>query len=415
MITEYEEVLRLVDVVKNTKAGATVILGGPLATTLPQQLLQASRADFAVIGEGEKAVIDLVTAIEKGSGFNDIKSIAYRADGQIVVTESAEPIADLDSIPFPARHLLDMKRYIRNHFARFGFKVDGFAKIKSTNLISSRGCPYSCTFCFKQMWGHKWRGRSAENMVAEMETLYYTYGINGFFFNDDTFVLDKERVFKFCALLRQKELKIVWYCNGRINLMTQEMLKAMYSAGCRGIAYGLESGNQQILDSMKKNITLGQVRKVVQSTKEAGINITGYFMLGMLGETRATIQETMAFARELELDFYGFSLTTPMAGTELYDAAIKAGFKPEGTTPIGDWSLYVNANLTKDCSDADLAAFENAAFNEFFLQKRYGKYYFFNPGLLKEARVFLSLRNREQAKALARKGAGAMRSFWRKG
>lgn len=415
MITEYEEVLKLVEMIKQTKAEAMVVLGGPLATTLPQKLLQISRSDFVVIGEGEKIIVDLISAIEQGSSFGDIKGISYRADNQIVVTEPAEPIASLDSIPFPVRHHLDMKRYIANHFDRFGIKIEGFGKIKSTNLISSRGCPYNCTFCFKQMWGHKWRGRSPENIIAEMEQLYNQYGINGFFFNDDTFVLDRERISKFCELLRQKGLNIVWYCNGRANLMSKELLEAMYSAGCRAIAYGIESGNQQILDSIKKGITLDQVRKVVKWTKEAGINITGYFMIGMLGETKETIRETIAFARELELDFYGFSLTTPLAGTELYDSAIKAGFVPRDTISVGDWSLCVNANLTKDCADADLAAFESGTFNEFYLQKRFGKYYFFNPGFFRETRMILSLRNKEQAKALARKAAGALFSFWRSG
>jgi len=189
----------------------------------------------------------------------------------------------------------------------------------------------------------------------------------------------------------------------------------MYDAGCRGIAYGIESGNQQILDSMKKNITTDQVRRVVKWTKEAGINTTGYFMIGMLGETKATIRETMTLARELDLDFYGFSLTTPFAGTELYNSAIKAGFMPRGKTPLKDWSLYVNANLTQDCSDADLAAFENKAFREFYLKKRFGRYYFLNPNFLKEqTRLLLSLRNMEQAKALANKAKGVASSYWHK-
>ena len=416
MITEYAEVLRLVDVVKKANAEARVVLGGPLATTLPQELLQVSQADFVVTGEGERTIVNLVSAIKHGDSFTDIKGIAYRDDSQIIATEPVAPIADLDTIPFPARHLLDMNRYLRNHFESFGFRIKGFGKkIKSTNLISSRGCPYNCTFCFKGMWGYKWRGRSPENITDEMELLYKRYGVNGFFFNDDTFVLDRKRIFKLCKLLKERGLDVAWYCNGRVNLMTKELLETMYNAGCRGIAYGIESGNQQILASMKKNRTLDQVRKVVKWTKEAGINTCGYFMIGMLGETRATIKETMAFARELKLDFYGFSLTTPFHGTELYDSALEAGLIPRDKTTLGEWSLNVNANLTQDCSDADLAAFGNEAFKEFFLKKRFGKYYFFNPNFLKEpVRVLLSLRHREQAKELANKAKGVVSSYWHK-
>ena len=410
MITEYQTLLGLVDVVKAANAEARVVLGGPLATALPQKLLQESGADFIVLGEGEKTIVDLVSAIESGGDYSDIKGIAFKTDGRINITEPVEPIADLDTIPFPARHLLDMKRYIKDHFESFGIKIRGFGRVRSTNLVSSRGCPYSCTFCFKDMWGHKWRGRSPENIIREMELLYDTHNVNGFFFNDDTFVLDRERVLEFCRQLIDKKMNIVWYCNGRVNLMTEEMLAAMYASGCRGIAYGIESGNQQVLDSMKKNETLDQVREVVAWTKQAGIHVTGYFMLGMLGETRATIHETMAFARELELDFHGFSLTTPIPGTELYDSALEAGLISGDKTDLGEWSLHTNANLTRDCSDDELVDFANEAFREFYLRKRFGKYYFLNPGLIKaQIKVLAALRNREQARELFKKAGGVIR------
>jgi anaerobic magnesium-protoporphyrin IX monomethyl ester cyclase len=410
MITEYRTLLGLVDVVKAANTQAKVVLGGPLATVLPQKLLEESEADFIVLGEGEKTIVDLVSAVESGGDISGINGIAFRADDRIIVTEPAEPIADLDTVPFPARHLLDMKRYIKDHFQSFGIKIRGFGRIRSANLVSSRGCPYSCTFCFKDMWGHKWRGRSPENIIREMELLCDTYNVNGFFFNDDTFVLDRERVLEFCRQLVDKKLNIVWYCNGRVNLMTKEMLTAMYKAGCRGIAYGIESGNQQILDSMKKNETLDQMREVVAWTKQAGIHVTGYFMLGMLGETRATIRETMAFARELDLDFHGFSLTTPIPGTELYDSALEARLISGDKTDLAEWSLHTNANLTRDCSDDELVDFANEAFREFYLRKRFGKYYFFNPGLIKEQiKVVAALRNREQARELFKKATGVIR------
>ena len=415
MITEHQEILRLVNIVKKVNGEARVVLGGPLATTLPQELLRASRADFVVVGEGEQTIIDLIHAIQHGQSFTNIRGIAYKDGNQIAVTAPAVPITDLDTLPFPARHLLNMNHYLKNHFDSFGLTIKGLGEIRSTNLITSRGCPYNCTFCFKEMWGHKWRARSAQNILEEMVLLHQQYSVNGFFFNDDTFLLDRKRIFELCTLLKGKNLDIAWYCNGRVNLVTKELLKAMYNAGCRGIAYGIESGNQQILDSMKKNATTDQARRVVKWTKEAGINTTGYFMIGMLGETKATIRETMVFARELDLDYYGFSLTTPLAGTELYNSAIEAGFTPKGKTPLKDWNLYVNANLTQDCSDADLAAFENNAFREFYLKKRFGRHYFLTPNFWKEqTRLLLSLRNMEQAKALVNKARGIASSYWHK-
>jgi anaerobic magnesium-protoporphyrin IX monomethyl ester cyclase len=415
MITEYETILNLVEDVKNTNDEAVVVLGGPLATTLPMELLSASRADFAVMGEGEQTIISLVSALKQNGNTGNVRGIAYRKDGKIEINEPVIPIADLDSIPFPARHLLKMELYSRDHFGSFGIKIRELGKIKSTNLISSRGCPYQCTFCFKDMWGNRWRARSARNIIGEMESLYDTYGINGFFFNDDTFVLDSKRVFEFCRLLGESRRKTVWYCNGRVNLMTKEILEAMYRAGCRGIAYGIESGNQGILDSMKKNISLDQVRQVVRWTKEARIHVTGYFMLGMLGETKSTIIETLAFARELNLDFHGFSLTTPIPGTELYDSALKDGLITRDKTESGERSINANANLTRDCTYDDLSSFANEAFIEFYLKKRFGEHYLFNPSFLgAQARILFSLRNQEQAREIYKKARGVLRSYRRR-
>lgn len=414
MVTEYSKVLKLVNTVKQGPRNLKMILGGPLATTLRQELLRVCEADFVVIGEGERTVANLVSAIERGDSFSCVSGIAYRDGDEIIITKPVEPIADLDTIPFPARHLLDMKRYLKNHFESFGLKIEGFGKIRSTNLITSRGCPYRCTFCFKSAWGHKWRVRSPENIIKEMGLLYKTYGINGFFFDDDIFVLDKKRVFEFCNLLKRGGLDAVWYCNGRANLMQKELLKAMYDAGCRGIAYGIESGDQQILDSMKKDITLDQVRNVVKWTKEIGINVSGYFMLGMLGETKKSIRETIALAKELDLDFCGFSIVTPFLGTELYNAAAERGLIQRDMSSLQEWGFYVNANLTQDCTDSDLAIFENEAFKEFTL-KKFGKCYIVNPIFLRQAaKVILSLQSRNEVKELARKIWGVIRSYWHK-
>ncbi len=414
MITEYQQILRITNLIKEADKQIVVVLGGPLATTLPRELLQASQADFVVIGEGERTIVKLVSAMRHGNSFTDVEGIAYREGSHIVVTRPAEPIANLDTIPFPARHLLNINHYVQNQFHNFSSDMKGFGKIKSTNLITSRGCPYSCTFCFHDIWGHRWRARSPENIVAEMESLYQEYGVNGFFFNDDTFVLDRSRVFEFCNLLKERELNVAWYCNGRVNLMTKELLEAMYRAGCREIAYGIESGNQEMLDSLKKNITIDQVRNVVKWTKDAGISANGFFIIGLPGETKGAIRQTIAFAEELDLDFYGFSLLAPLPGTELYSLALERGLIQTDMTSLRDWDFNVNANLTLDCSDDDLIAFQNEIFRKFAL-KNFGKYYMFNPAfLMRAAKVVLSLQNISEAKDLALRARGIVRSYWQK-
>lgn len=412
MITEYREVLRLVNIIKKFNREIKIVLGGPLATTIPRELLQISQADIVVLGEGEKTIAELISRIKTGDNLASIKGIAYKDDNHIDISGPADPIIDIDTIPFPARHLLYMDKYLGNHFKSFGFRSKEFDNIKSTNLISSRGCPYNCTFCFKEMWGHKWRGRRPANIVEEMKLLNREYGVNGFLFNDDTFVLDRKRVFEFCQLLKALNMGLIWYCNGRVNLMTKELLKTMHDAGCLGICYGIESGNQQILNSMKKNIKLDNIREVVKWTKEAGIHVSGYFMIGMLDETKASIEETFVFAKELELDYYGFSLTTPIIGTELFNVALERGQTDRDKIDgMGEWSLHINANLTRNCSYSDLRGYENRAFKEFYINKRFGKHYFLNPYFWKEtAKVLISVRNKEQLTELVNKAKGIISS-----
>ena len=410
MLTEYHEIVQLAHTVRTINNGAKIVLGGALATSLPERMLQASQADAVVIGEGEKTIVELVSAIERNEQLGAIRGIAYRENGNIIVTEPVIPIADIDTIPFPARHLLEMRLYPTNQFETFGLKLK--RKNRSTVLISSRGCPYSCTFCFKGMWGNKWRGRSPENLIEEMELLKREYGMNGFLFYDDTFNVDKNRVFKFCQLLKERELDVNWYCNTRANLLTKEMLEAMHDAGCIGVAFGIESGNQEVLDSIKKSLTLEQVRQAVKWTKGAGINVIGYFIFGLLGETKASIRQTLDFARELDLDFYGFSLPNPLPCTQLYDSAVEAGLISDDIAR-DEWTFHVNANLTQDCSDAELISISSEAFRDLYLKKRFGNYYFLNPRLLKN--VALSIREKNQAKMLAQKAIAVLKSYRRRG
>jgi radical SAM superfamily enzyme YgiQ (UPF0313 family) len=377
MITEYNEVVRLAGLSRGANKRAKIVFGGGLATTHTKEVLSASQADYAVIGEGEKTVVDLALSIEGGRNckdVKDIKGIAYKTDGVVNITPPVEQIEDLDTIAYPARYLLDMSRYTTHHFKSFGIK---HLKVKSATLLSSRGCPYFCQFCYHGVWGHKWRGRSAENIIDEIKHLNERYGFNAFVFNDDTFVMNKQRVMDFCKLLLDTKLGVKWYANGRINLMSEEMLNAMAEAGCVGIGYGLESGNQAILDSIRKEIKLEDVVRVVRLTQKAGINITGYFMFGMMGETKANIRETIDFARGLGLNFYAFAMYAPIIGTPLYNTAQAQGLIKE--VKLDDWSFHATANLTKDCTMRDLERFSEEAFREFTIQKRYGKVYLLNP------------------------------------
>jgi len=374
LVTEYAEVVRLVKVIKGADENKIVVLGGPLATTHSEELLVASGADAVVVGEGERTIVELVGAIEQGSSKKLIKGIVYQDGGRVVAHPPRELETDLDSIPHPARHLLDMGQYSTHHFQTFGIKVP---KMKSTTMITSRGCPFLCSFCAKGIGGLKWRARSPEDMVNEMQELRDDYDIRGFVFNDDTFVVSRKRVLDFCTLLKEELPDVSWYCNGRVNLMDEEMIQAMAESGCAGLAYGIESGNQKILDSIHKQITLEQVEQITALTKKYGIHVTGYFMLGILGDTRQTIQETLDFAEKLDLDFYGFGITSPIPGTEMYAQAVERGLVEKGKR-LEDWSFHAQMNLTEDVSTEELERLNEYAFRKFTIEKRWGKHYLWN-------------------------------------
>jgi len=400
LVTEYAEVVRLVKVVKGADENKIVVLGGPLATTHSEELLVASGADVAVVGEGEQTIVELLGAIKQGSSKELIKGIVYRDEVRVVAHPHRELETDLDSIPHPARHLLDMSQYSTHHFTTFGIKVP---KMKSSTMITSRGCPYRCTFCDRNTAGLKWRARSPEDIVSEMRELRDDYDIHGFVFNDDTFVVNRKRVLDFCSLLKKELPDVSWYCNGRVNLMDEEMIEAVAGCGCVGLAYGIESGNQEILDSIHKQITLEQVERITALTKEHGIHATGYFMLGILGDTRQTIQETLDFAEKLDLDFYGFGITSPIPGTEMYAQAVEKGLV-EKNKRLEDWSFHAQMNLTEDCSTEELERLNEYAFRKFTIEKRWGEHYLWNWRLWWEGlRTLVFLARKRNVSELLRK------------
>jgi len=397
LVTEYGEVVRLVKIIKGY-GNIPVVLGGPLATTHSEELLVASGADFAVIGEGEQTIVELVKVMVTGKPLELIKGIVYRDTDGVVAHPPREPEKDLDSIPHPARWLLDMGRYSTHHFKTFGIKVP---KMKSTTMISSRNCPFHCSFCCQ--FEHKWVARSPRDMVDEMRDLRDAYDIRGIVFNDDTFTVSKKRVLDFCSLLEKELPDAIWYCNGRVNLMDEEMIQAMARSRCVGIAYGIESGNQAILDSVHKQITLEQVERIVGLTKQAGIHVTGYWMIGILGDTKQTIQETLAFADKLDLDFYGWGITSPIPGTEMYQKAVEVGLV-DPNKKLEDWSFHAQMNLSKDCSYEELERYNNYAFKHFTMERRWGKHYLWNWQLWWEGlRTLVFLARKRNVSELLRK------------
>jgi radical SAM superfamily enzyme YgiQ (UPF0313 family) len=314
MTTSYQSVEEAVVLLK-AALPAPIIIGGPHATTLPELTLQNPHIDFLVYGEGEYVFRDWLRQIAAGdTNWAANKGLWWKdADGKVVDGGERELIPDLDELPFPARHLFDLKKYPL-------YAPNGEMMV---TVLTSRGCPYKCSFCFKGIVGRTYRQRTPENIVAELRHLIDAYGARNFYFMDDLFTINVKRLEAILDYFIEQKLDVRWRCLARVDRVNPDLLKKMYRAGCRQIHFGIESGNLEILKATAKHIDLEQVRQAIEWTEDAGIMSKGYFMLGLPGDTEQTMNETIEFAATLRLSEAMFSIATPMPGTELWEELLR--------------------------------------------------------------------------------------------
>lgn len=280
-----EPTLKINSLIKEDYPEALRIVGGPHATCMPEQM--AEYFDKVVVGEGEKAIIEVLEG---------------KWVGKLV---HCPPIEDLDTVPFPARSLVPIKKYHR----RVGGRV-------STGMITARGCPHSCAFCSK-VWGKKARFRSAGNIISEVEECINDYGIRAFSVRDDTFTLNKKRLFK--ILDGFKKLDVLWRCLTRVDQVDEKTLQAMKEAGCVQIVYGIESGSQKILDNLNKGTTVKQNVEAIRLTKKVGIPSKAAVIVGNPGETWDTVAETIQFIDDSRPDEGILCVFTPFPGSPAWE------------------------------------------------------------------------------------------------
>jgi len=235
--------------------------------------------------------------------------------------------------------------------------------------MTSRGCPFNCTFCASSLlFGKRFRGRSPKNVVDEIEQVVSEYNPESIEFSDDEFTLDRKRVAGICDEIRRRGLSVIWACSSRVDVISRELLRKMRAAGCFFIYYGVESGSQRILNLMRKGITMEQVIDAIRWTKEVGIETLASYIIGFPGETEEDIEETIALAKKLNTDYAQFSLATPYPGTELYSSA-----KEKGLLLTEDWPQYTAGKpiiLNNDCSKEDLMRLLTKAYKSFYLSPR---------------------------------------------
>jgi anaerobic magnesium-protoporphyrin IX monomethyl ester cyclase len=337
-----------------------VVIGGIHASSMPQETLEKfERFDYLIRGEGEFALLELV----QKKTISKIKGLSYRKGKEIIHNPGRELNENLDELPFPARELLPMNKYFSA----------GAKQNPSDYILSSRGCPYQCIFCADHLvHGRKFRFRSPENIMKEVEGIYKR-GARDWDFVDDNFTLLTERVEKFCDLMIKKGLneKMSWRCsNGiRVDRINPELLKKMKKAGCYMVSLGIESGNEEILKNMKKDTNLNKVRQAVKWCNEAGIETRGLFMFGNLGENKKTMQDTINFAKSLDLDTATFHITIPFPNTDYWKIVKEEGeIYPKS---YRDYIAYGNVIFKHgELDEKTLMEMQKKAYREFYFRPK---------------------------------------------
>jgi len=321
MTPTFNEVIKIIQLLKQ-HTNAKIILGGVHASSFPERSLEESKADIVIKGEGD---LVLKRVIEE-KDLSKISGICYKENSKVIRTPDQSYIQDLDILPYPAWHLLDIKKY---KCSRLVSRKNPVGRIET-----SRGCMYNCVYCNKRVNGRTFRVKSAIRVVDEMQFML-SQGFKEILITDDNFSIDMERAKKVCRLLIDRKVKLVWAIQLRVDRIDEELMSLLKKAGCYKISFGIESGNQEILNRMKKGITLEQVRRTIALTKKYKIETEGFFMFGLPGDTEKTMQDTINFVKSLKLDTCKASITIPYPGSPLYDELNQAG-----AIKAKDWSLW---------------------------------------------------------------------------
>ena len=355
--------------VKQILPHCTTVLVGPHVSALPEETLKLDPAAIDVIARGEYdyTLRDLARAVEKQSDFEEVLGITFRRNGKILHTQDRPNIDDLDKIPFVSkvyqRHL-----NVRDYFY-------AICQYPEVTIITGRGCPHRCTYCVypQTFQGRRYRARSAENVVQEFQYVAETFPfVKEIFIEDDTFTVDRSRCREICRRLIETKNRISWTANARADV-DFETLRLMKGAGCRLLCVGVESGNQEVLNNIKKGVSLKRIRRFFRDAKKAGVLIHGCFLVGNKGDNRQTLEETLNFAKELNPDTAQFFPLMIYPGTEAYRWA-----KQEKLILTEDFSQWVTEEGLHHCvvtlsglSNADLVAFCDRARREFYLRPGY--------------------------------------------
>lgn len=373
---------KLAAMIKERLPETHIVFGGVHATLNVERMMSKYiQIDSTIVGEGELSMVELVRALEYGDSFQTVPGIFYRENGTVKRGAPRRLITDLDSLPPPAMDLVKKEWY---------GQVEGLWWPAVASMLSSRGCPFSCTFCCcNQFAGRKWRFRSPESVVDEIENLLAA-GFKTIFFVDDCFTLNKKRILRISELIKKRRLEFSWLCEGRVDQIDYQTIRSMVTSGCTLIYLGLESANQRILDYYRKRITPQMGVQAVKTSRRAGMDIIlGTFIIGAPGETMREVQNTIDFSLKLDIDFPQLNILGALPGTEIWDQLVSQQYiDPEVYWETGVHIPDVHPNSVK--TDI-LERLISEGYERFIRRKKY---------LLKE--ILLTLKSRYRMGLLLR-------------
>lgn len=354
----FHPVLNWIDRFKRD-TGLPVLVGGEHVRLYPDETMTHPAIDFCIVGEAELPLPRFIRAFREKTALDGIKSLGFRKNGEVIIDKTLQVTTEIDSVPFPARHLIRNELY-ENILSRGK---------NFTAMLSARGCPFNCAFCNANQL--KYRARSPENFVDEIEQNLVKHGIRDFDIYDSTFTTDRRRVLAICDEIRRRGLKVGFSVRSRVDVVDREMIDALKAAGCHSIMYGIESSDPEILRRMNKGISPQQVMETIAYTNRSGMETLGFFMFGFPGESRETIEKTIRFSLELPLDYAQFTILVPFPATEIYAYYLEHG--------LGDyWAEYtldssrerlldlVDTEITRE----EVSAYVAEAYRRFYYRPR---------------------------------------------
>ncbi len=353
--------------------GIPSVMGGYHPSVCPEQTLKYKAIDFVIRDEGEMPLLELCKRLETGNeDYGGIAGLSYKTAGGIVHNKKVPPV-DVDALPFPSYDLLPMSLYSSPSYSKFASPC--------YQMIASRGCPFACSYCINAELNvaAKYRRRKAELVVSEMELLVSRFGARQIQFWDPVFPLGHDHAMLFCEEVMRRGLhkKIIWSSTTRAETLTEETVRTMAEAGCKGLGFGIESGVQELLESVNKKVDFDKVRRICRAARKRGIVVTGAFIIGFPGETPEMTAQTVAFAKSLDIHYAQFSIMIPYPGTPLYH-----DLKDKGEIPDIDDGEFIRYNqnigmtdvepiyIPKGRSAQELKSSQRRAYRDFYLRPR---------------------------------------------